>query len=116
MKKRIITAALLLSLTAITNANELTHKGFLEQVVEAEIQVRAIPENMDLDASQSELGQLSRQILGKLYTYVESISHKDESAIVKAHIGQMTCLMDYQNFNHSSQPEKNWKLTKINCQ
>ncbi|CAH1592873.1 hypothetical protein FWP33_16935 [Vibrio parahaemolyticus] len=109
MKKLVITVVAIFGLAATSNANELTHKDFIEQIVGAEIQV-ANNGNMDLAATQSDLGKLSRQILGQLYTYVESIEYKgDEHAAVNAHIGQMVCQMDYQNL------DGNWKLTKLSC-
>lgn len=75
----------------------------------------------DQKTSQSPLGKLSSEILGHLYSDVESIEYNDDkTAFVKANIGLMKCGMHFNNTTFQAQLSDGtitgWKLTKINCQ
>ena len=71
-------------------------------------------------ASETDLGKLSKAVLGQLYAYVESIDHvNDTSANVKAHIGTVACEMYFVRKEYvppvTSEDSVVWQLDKLEC-
>lgn len=109
MKKLIITMTLTLVTSSVT-AKEFNQRTFLETTVGADIPLRPMPSDLNDKATQSELGQLSANVLSKLYTYVQHIEYSDDKAVVNAKYGNMNCVLDYQLLNEQ------WKLNKLRCE
>jgi len=127
MFKETLIAGLIVSISTVANATSgggdktLSPKDknaentkYFEQLLGVEIPV---PEfKVDYEAENSELGKLSKSILGQLYTHVLSIEYKsDKEAVVKARIGKMFCNMEFITMNFSGDKEPSWKLNKLNC-
>jgi len=107
------TSLIVLSLVAFSSyafSEEFTHRSFLETTMGAEIPVKPMPSDLDSEDTLSDLGQLSANVLGKLYTYVQNIEYVEDEATVYAVYGSMNCVMRYQSENEQ------WKLKKLQCE
>jgi hypothetical protein len=128
MKKLLLTCVLAgLTLPVLANSGDVDKaelKMTADQINEHLIGVTVpVPKSLNIDpvASQSELGELTSEILSHLLISVESIDYKDEkNAFVKANIGTSKCEMHYENTPFkaklSSGKFTDWKLTKMDCQ
>ncbi|MDI4653604.1 MULTISPECIES: hypothetical protein [Pseudoalteromonas] len=87
---------------------------FIEQVIGVEIPVSQF--EVDLKAQGSDLGKLSRALLGQFYTRVQSINYpSDDKAIVKARVVNLVCEMEYITMEFAGDSEPTWKLNNLTC-
>lgn len=122
MKKIIIALSLASLMSPVFAATEgeqssqdnIEHNKFIEQVIGVTIPT---PEfDVDYKAQNSELGKLSKALLGQLYTYIQSIDYKSDSqALVKARIANMSCDMEFTTIQFAGDEKPSWKLKKLNC-
>ena len=90
------------------------HAKYIEQILGVEVPVPQFP--VDYKAESSDLGKLSKSLLGQLYTHIQSIEYKTkEQAIVKARVANMPCSMEFITMTFAGDKEASWKLNKLNC-
>ena len=96
------------------NDANIEHAKFIKQVLGVEIPVPEFP--VDYKAQDSDLGKLSKSLLGELYTYIQSIEYKSkEQAVVKARVANLSCEMEFKTMTFAGDQEPSWKLDKLNC-
>jgi hypothetical protein len=78
-----------------SNVFSLTHDEAMERTIGGEIAVPEWMSNLDLHAQHSDLGAVSRSILGHLYTGITSVEYLDDNrATVHAYVGNTKCIMN----------------------
>lgn len=96
------------------NDANIEHAKFIEQVLGVEVPVPQFP--VDYKAQDSDLGKLSKSLLGELYTHIQSIEYKSkEQAIVQARVANLSCEMEFKTMTFAGDKEPSWKLDKLNC-
>ena len=80
--------------------------------------VKPVPEfGFDQNAQNSELGKLSKFVLGEFYVNILSIDLKaEDKALVTARVGNMDCAMGYVSITSEVDNKPVWKLDNLKCQ
>ena len=78
-------------------------------------QITNVEKNVDLDISEDELtatGVITKTITGKLLITVVD-DQETESVIEKEFISVVTRNVEFEKYNNSKRPDKNWRITRI---
>ena len=117
--RKLIHACILSGFITTSFAGDMTAAEINERLLGVKV---PFPTNVKIEpkASQSELGELTSEILSHLLISVEDITYgNDETAFVKANFGNSKCELHYKNTSFEAQLSSGtitcWKLTEINC-